>query len=217
LVAVAVLKGLLLGAVVGAAAMGVSQLTKKSRPAVVAAPSAPVASVLQAQGSATAAHDLDELAQRVNSSVPGSDSSAPRLVGSATRAPVPGVPVLELSPPQGAASVATFPELEPGPGTSAPAAQSAVMRSSRLKAEAALLRAAREQLRAGHLASAANMLATAEREFPEATLSQEREALNIELLSQSGQKVLAVQRAEEFLRRYPESPHAARVRELLAP
>jgi hypothetical protein len=95
-------------------------------------------------------------------------------------------------------SVATFPE------TAAAA--------SRLREEAALLRRARDELRAGALAAAFSTLEASRQRFTAPELSQEREALAIELLHRSGERVAAASRAREFLTRFPESPHAAAVR-----
>jgi hypothetical protein len=50
------------------------------------------------------------------------------------------------------------------------------------------------------------------REFAASELRQEREALTIEILHASGQRDEANARALDFLARYPESPHAARIR-----
>jgi outer membrane protein assembly factor BamD (BamD/ComL family) len=44
-------------------------------------------------------------------------------------------------------------------------------------------------------------------------LGQEREALTIEAMAQAGQHRAALQRADQFLRAYPWSPHADRVRQ----
>ena len=84
-------------------------------------------------------------------------------------------------------------------------------RASQLRAESAALRRARAELRAGKLADARSTLAAASREFTAPELSQEREALTIELLARSGQVTAARTRAQAFLARFPDSPHAAAV------
>jgi outer membrane protein assembly factor BamD (BamD/ComL family) len=90
-------------------------------------------------------------------------------------------------------------------------------RSSQLKEEAQVLRQARAQLRAGAFASAQALLDASQRRFAAPELYQERESLVIELLFRSGQTAAASQRAKRFLATFPESPHAARVRELIGP
>jgi len=84
--------------------------------------------------------------------------------------------------------------------------------ASRLKEEAALLRRARSELRAGALAAAFATLEASRHRFTAPELSQEREALAIELLYRSGERAAARGRAREFLARFPESPHGAAIR-----
>ena len=86
-------------------------------------------------------------------------------------------------------------------------------RASQLQEEAALLKAAREQLRRGALAAAFATLETSRQRFSASELGQEREALTVELLYRSGQRAAAATRARAFLSRYPESPHRDQVRE----
>jgi outer membrane protein assembly factor BamD (BamD/ComL family) len=108
--------------------------------------------------------------------------------------------------------------LDPGasaPGVGSVAAfpsEGAASAASRLKEEAALLRRARAELRAGALAQAFATLEASRREFTAPELTQEREALAIELLYRSGERAAAAKRAQDFLARYPESPHATGVR-----
>ena len=98
-------------------------------------------------------------------------------------------------------SIAAFPTLDSAP------------RPSQLQAEAAALREARGELRAGKLADAFATLEASRRKFSAPDLYQERESLMIELLSRSGQSALAKQRAEAFLMRFPDSPHTATIRQ----
>jgi hypothetical protein len=100
----------------------------------------------------------------------------------------------------GASSIASFPSDE------------AALAASRLKEEAALLRRARAELRAGALAQAFATLEASRRAFTAPELTQEREALAIELLYRSGERAAAASRARDFLARFPESPHAAAMR-----
>ena len=116
-----------------------------------------------------------------------------------------GSPLAPLSPLQ-PGSVAAFPVSD----ASSPAPQ------SRLDEEAALLRQARSELRAGSLAAAFATLEASRAKFSAPELYQEREALLIELLSRSGQREQARERARRFLAGFPESPHAAAVRAFAA-
>lgn len=88
-------------------------------------------------------------------------------------------------------------------------------RASQLEQEAALLKAARQQLRQGSLAAAFATLETSRQRFSASELEQEREALMIELLYRSGQREAAAVRARGFLRRYPESPHRGQVQKFV--
>jgi hypothetical protein len=104
-----------------------------------------------------------------------------------------------------APSVASFPAAD-GPDSTA----------SRLKEEAALLRRARAELRAGALTAAFATLEASRQRFIAPELSQEREALAIELLHRSGERAAAAERARAFLARFPDSPHAGAVRAFAA-
>lgn len=87
---------------------------------------------------------------------------------------------------------------------------------SSLAQQAAVLRRARSQLRAGDLAGAATSLAESA-SHGSSPLSQEREALEIELLFLQGQRGLAASRARAFLLAHPESPHASRLSTFTSP
>jgi hypothetical protein len=126
-------------------------------------------------------------------------------VSARTRFPEPGAPPLANALP----SVAAF---APNPESTANG-----VRESQLKAEAAALGSAREALRAGRLKDAYAQLEASRRQFSVPELYQEREALTIELLSRSGQVAAAGQRANAFLSRFPESPHADQIRRFVAP
>ena len=89
--------------------------------------------------------------------------------------------------------------------------------ASQLKAEARALRGARAALRAGRYNEAFATLEASRRRFSAPELDQEREALTIELLAHGGQHEAATQRAKAFLNRFPDSPHASRVRQFAVP
>lgn len=126
-------------------------------------------------------------------------------VSARTRFPEAGAPPLANALP----SVAAF---EPNPESAANG-----VRESQLEAEVAALGSAREALRAGRLADASAQLEASRRQFSLPELYQEREALTIELLSRSGQVAAAGQRANAFLSRFPESPHAEQIRRFVGP
>jgi hypothetical protein len=105
------------------------------------------------------------------------------------------------APPAQAPSVSTFPETlsTPEPTSS---------ESSRLARARALLR--------NHHASAAfAALESLRRDHPRGLLVQERELLTIEALHAMGDEQATRTRAQDFLTRYPTSPHTASVRRVL--
>lgn len=141
------------------------------------------------------------------------EPTSPELSEAARRSASPnrsfGASALEASPPATTqprvhteSSVAAFPITDAAPPVP----------RSRLDEEAALLRQARSELRAGALATAFATLEASRERFAAPELYQEREALLIELLSRSGQRERARERARAFLARFPESPHATLVR-----
>lgn len=87
--------------------------------------------------------------------------------------------------------------------------------ASQLRQEAALLRLAREQLGRGALTEASSTLTQSRVAFPDSRLSQEREALTIELYVRQGRMLEARSLARAFLSKHPQSPHAAQVRRAL--
>ena len=87
--------------------------------------------------------------------------------------------------------------------------------SSQLQAESAALRRARREMRSGDLEAAFATLEKSRRQIIAPALEQERETLTIELLQRSGQIDAARLRARAFISRFPESPHAAQLRQLV--
>ena len=73
---------------------------------------------------------------------------------------------------------------------------------------------ARQALRGGDATRALRLLAQCRRLFPTGVLAQERERLTIEALAAAGRGPEASARAAEFLRKYPDSPHAGEIRAL---
>jgi hypothetical protein len=113
---------------------------------------------------------------------------------------------------------AATPRLEPSTGAlpdlteARPAAQG---NAGFALAESRRVAEARAMLRRGDARGALALLARTAAEFPNGVLVQEREALTIEALNAAGDSGAARTRAAEFLRRYPESPHAAAARAVL--
>jgi hypothetical protein len=88
--------------------------------------------------------------------------------------------------------------------------------SEAVNAESAMILEARAALRGGRVTSALELLERAASLYPRGVLTQEREALHIEALMRSGATERARQSGASFVKRYPGSPHAGRVRELTA-
>lgn len=78
--------------------------------------------------------------------------------------------------------------------------------------ESQMIGKARSALRSGDAARALQLLELAERRYPQGVLNQEREALRVEALVGLGQTAEARARANAFLRAYPSSPYASRVK-----
>jgi hypothetical protein len=90
-------------------------------------------------------------------------------------------------------------------------------RASRLAEESAAVVAIRKTLLSRQPSEALRMLDRARVQFPDGVLGQEREALTVRALVESGQKDAARKRGEAFLRAFPRSPHAVELRALLGP
>jgi hypothetical protein len=78
--------------------------------------------------------------------------------------------------------------------------------------ESQVIGKARSALRSNDAALALQLLELAERRYPQGVLNQEREALCIEALAGLGRTAEARARAKAFLRAYPTSPYASRVK-----
>lgn len=192
------LKGVALGVGVTAAAVGGQRALEGPAPATErAVQERPAATAAAVSSGSRTVPPLEP--PRVEASERAAPPSSARAQRSA--APVDAAIRAETAP-NGAGSVAAFPEpLDP---------------NRRLGEEARLLRRARAELQAGSLSLAFATLEASRERFATPELAQEREALTIELLHKSGQRSAADERARAFLRRFPESPHAARVRGFVA-
>jgi hypothetical protein len=83
--------------------------------------------------------------------------------------------------------------------------------NSTLAEEARLLRDARRALRDGDPRRAIALVQQSRERFPRGALGQEADAIHIEALARLGARTEAARRLADFERRYPGSPHAARL------
>ena len=88
--------------------------------------------------------------------------------------------------------------------------------SDLLSLESRMLTEARAELRAGDPRAALQTLERLRVRSPKGVLMQEREVLNVQILSALGDNAAAKRKAKEFLDAHPESPHAAQLRRLVA-
>jgi hypothetical protein len=126
-----------------------------------------------------------------------------------TSAPVVATPEPVVEPlvkPSAPATVNSEDPMKPG---SAVKAESPALK---LKAEAALVSEAQRALGAGRAGEALERLAQYDQRFPGGALRSEADATRVFALCQSGRTREAVAAKESFLRRYPSSPAAPRVR-----
>jgi outer membrane protein assembly factor BamD (BamD/ComL family) len=97
----------------------------------------------------------------------------------------------------------------------APSASSGARQNDAAQREARLIGVARETLQAHDPQGALVLLEDGARRFPSGILLQEREALSISALAALGRTAEASARARAFLKNFPSSPHAERVRAVL--
>jgi len=140
-------------------------------------------------------------------------SAAPGLARSAL-SPAPVGPAAATPSEPVATTTASVDEHKPralpfGAPSSAPA--------SRLREESGALLEARAALRAGDAARSLALLEQARVRYPHGALGQEREALAIRALAQSGDRAAAARRARAFLQAHPQSPYVADVRLVATP
>jgi len=113
---------------------------------------------------------------------------------------VPSALIEERASSAAPSGVAAFPETKLGMPP-----EDATLRESRR------LNQARSALQSGNARSALTQLDALAAEFPNGVLEQERDALRIEALLGLGDRKRARALAEQFISRYPRSPHAAAV------
>jgi hypothetical protein len=206
---VALVKALVVGVTVGAVTAG---------GAVALAPSPPQP-VASAAASAPVPAPRPETARRGREGantpqVIAEPSALPELRG--RRPAAPSVTASSVAPAasdavhgeSSASSVAGFDTRGATPAAQA----SGPADTDRARAEARLVGEARDALRQHDAAGALAVLGATERRFPDGILLQEREALTISALAELGRSSEASARARAFLRAFPSSPHAERVR-----
>jgi len=135
--------------------------------------------------------------------------------------PTPPARPADLPPEPLAVPIAPAPTADPtiaapAPTTTArpraPATSSGAIDPDALREESALVSRARDALRGGDPATALATLETARVRFPRGVLGQERQVLTIEALAASGDRTGASRKATAFLKQFPGSPLASRVR-----
>lgn len=128
--------------------------------------------------------------------------------------PAPSVvaPVAPAAPPVIAAPAPSPPVIEAPAPTTVPAAVAPREERDDLPAELRWIERAQTALAANDPAAAQAALRGHARAFPRGHLSEEREALAVQVLCASGRADEARRAAEVFVARHPTSPQAARVR-----
>jgi hypothetical protein len=203
-------KGALVLAVAGGVGLGMASLRSPSEPAVESrvarrAPSltAPSTAQLSPPAELIALPEPERAPAKEAATTPSPDGVRPRALHAPRPASRPSAPA-----PTARASDGDTQSVE---------VSSESRRASRLAEESAAVVAIRKTLLSGEPNEALRMLDRARLRFPDGVLEQEREALAVRALVESGQKDAARKRGEAFLRAYPRSPHAARLRALLGP
>jgi hypothetical protein len=96
--------------------------------------------------------------------------------------------------------------LPPAPSARTPASETTLAEEGRLLAKAHQL------VQGGQPRAALEVLRQSAARYPRSVLFQEREVLTIEALGATGASAAAKQRAQLFLKRYPSSPHAGKLK-----
>jgi hypothetical protein len=186
------LKWLLLGALGGSVLTAASMSWLARTDDATAAPVGPRRSELPVQGvEARAATSSPS-----PSAEPGAASASPRL-----SPPVPAAAPVHRSDER---------------ARKAPGHRRANRTSFSLDAEVSALDAARTALSAGQVQRALGLLAQYRTDFPNGELARDAEVFEIEALLADGARAQAERVSDQFLARYPDDPHAARIRALLA-
>ena len=151
---------------------------------------------------------VDPVHSQVSEAVhPAPSAIAPASVGSAPSSVVSASPAVP-------AGLAGRPPVPAGLAGSPVAKQDAAV-DAPVESEAEFLQRAHAALRSGLATEALSMANDHARLYPRGVLSQERELILVQALVQLGRREDAVARTESFLRRYPNSAHARRLRTVL--
>jgi hypothetical protein len=137
------------------------------------------------------------------------------IPAAATAQSVSPAPNRAVAPSVPSAAVAPAPPLDDAPVASAlptPIGRPSASSSSGLWEEAALLREAQRALQGGDPGACLAILDRMAARYPSGALGEERGALRVLALCGSGRREEARALGAAFLRRYPASVHAARVR-----
>lgn len=152
------------------------------------------------------------------SAPPQPEKTAPAAV--TPRAPGPQAP--ETSPSTEAPAILDAPSTPPGkrahrdPGPASPSSREPAPVTDELQAEMALIRRARQALQAGRAAGALEVLDAHARAFPRGQMREDRQVLRIEALCAADKAPQARAEVRLFLRAFPGSAHATRVRAMCA-
>jgi hypothetical protein len=128
---------------------------------------------------------------------------------------VQSLPTVALAPP--AESPALNPPARPTPSPVARPLRKGARASTDLRAELDALDTVRSALRGGDFQPALSLLDAYFQKFSQGRLRLEAEILRIDALAKSGQTEAARSYSKEFLRRHPESVHAARLQSIAGP
>lgn len=105
-----------------------------------------------------------------------------------------------------------LPEAEQPTSKPQPAGGRPPSSATTLAEEGRLLSKAHQLVQSGQPREALEVLRLSQSRYPRSVLYQEREVLTIEALGATGASAAAQQRAQRFLKRYPSSPHAGRLK-----
>jgi hypothetical protein len=141
--------------------------------------------------------------------------SAPKARAAASAASAVDAPA--SSSASASATVTSAAPSVPAPPATPGDSKARPLPASQLREESLALLEARAALRSGDAARSLALLEQSRQRFARGALSQEREALTIQALSQSGDKAAARRRAQAFLRAHPQSPYVADVHQLARP
>jgi len=201
--ALTILKPLAIGLAIGAVtAVGAIEIRSAIAPqsAVSASPSRPSAPPVQPRSTLVVPSAGPEPSATQAAPSPIVKPEASPVSTDGTTLAAPSALDKDSAPSDAPSGVAAFPE-----ATRANSPEDATLLESRR------VNQARAALQAGHARSALTQLDAVAAEFPNGVLGQERDALRIEALLGLGERQRARAIAEQFLSRYPHSPHAAAV------